>query len=88
VRQGKSNYNICGIRLDCGSDVVQEYGLKYDRAFNSRNLFKIDNFIYFLDKAGPVFKETNTNEALKIPDLYNSRRNSRQKKVLQSTAPK
>jgi len=42
VCQGKRNHNICGIRLDCGSEVIQEYRLKYDRAFNGWNLLGID----------------------------------------------
>ena len=29
VGQGKSKHDICGIRLDCGSEVFQEYGLEY-----------------------------------------------------------
>jgi hypothetical protein len=37
-----SNHNICGVRMDCGSEVSQEYGLKYDRAFNGWNLLEID----------------------------------------------
>ena len=40
--QGKSNHNICDIRLDCGSVVFQEYGLKNDRAFKSSDLLGID----------------------------------------------
>jgi len=39
---GKSNHNICGIRLDCGSEVFQEYALKYGRAFKGWNLLEID----------------------------------------------
>jgi hypothetical protein len=31
-----------GFRLDCGSGVLKEYRLKYDRAFKSRNLLEID----------------------------------------------
>ncbi len=42
VCQGKRNHNICGIRLDCGSEVFQEYALKYDRAFKGWNLLEID----------------------------------------------
>ncbi len=37
-RQGKRNHNICGVMLDCVSEVLQEYGLKYDRAFKIWNL--------------------------------------------------
>ncbi len=33
VSQGKRNHNIRGVRLDCGSEVLQEYRLKYDEAF-------------------------------------------------------
>jgi len=33
--QGKRNHNICGFRLDGGSEVLQEYRLKYDRALKS-----------------------------------------------------
>ena len=28
VRQGKRNYNICGITLDWSYEVLQEYGLE------------------------------------------------------------
>ena len=28
VSQGKRNHNICDVRLDCGSEVLQEYRLK------------------------------------------------------------
>ncbi len=42
VSQLKSNHNICGIRPDCGSEIFQEYGLKYDIAFKGRNLLEID----------------------------------------------
>ena len=40
--QGKSNHNICGIRLDFTSEVFQEYGLEYDQAFNHLYLLGID----------------------------------------------
>jgi hypothetical protein len=42
VSQGKRNHNICGVRLDCGSEVLQAYRLKYDRAFKSWDLLEID----------------------------------------------
>lgn len=32
LSQGKRNHNICGVNLDCGSEVRQVYKLKYDRA--------------------------------------------------------
>jgi len=35
---------MCGVRLDCGSEFLQEYRLKYDRAFKSWNLWEIDAF--------------------------------------------
>jgi hypothetical protein len=34
---------MCGVRLDCGSEVLQEDRLKYDRAFKSWNLLEIDD---------------------------------------------
>ena len=43
VSQGKGNHNMCGVRLDCGSAVLQEYRLKYDRAFKRWDLLKIDS---------------------------------------------
>jgi hypothetical protein len=33
---------MCGSRIDCGSEVIQEYRLKYDRAFKRWNLLEID----------------------------------------------
>jgi hypothetical protein len=42
VSQGKKNHKIYGVSLDCGSEVFQEYGLEYDRAFKGWNLLKID----------------------------------------------
>jgi hypothetical protein len=39
VSQGKRNHNLCGVRLDCGSDALQEYRLKYDRALKNWNSF-------------------------------------------------
>jgi hypothetical protein len=33
VSQGKRNHNICGVRLDCSSEVVHEYRLEQDRSF-------------------------------------------------------
>ena len=38
VSQVKSNHNRCGIRLDCGSEIFQEYGLKYDLAIKGMYL--------------------------------------------------
>jgi hypothetical protein len=42
VSQGKRKHNICGIRLDCGPEVLQEYRLKDDMTFNGWNLLEID----------------------------------------------
>jgi hypothetical protein len=33
---------MCGVMLDCGSEVLQEYRVKYDRYFNALNLLEID----------------------------------------------
>jgi hypothetical protein len=42
VSKGRRGHNICGIRLDCGSEVSQEYGLKYNWTFNVWDLLEID----------------------------------------------
>ena len=42
VSQEEKNHNICDVRLDCGSEVLQEYRLKYDRALKNWNLLEID----------------------------------------------
>ena len=42
VSQGKINHNIWDVRVDWGPEVLQEYGLKYDRALKNRNLLEID----------------------------------------------
>ena len=33
---------MCGVRLDRGSEILQEYRLKYDGAFKGWNLLEID----------------------------------------------
>ncbi len=45
VSQVKSNHNRCGSRLDCGSEIFQEYALKYDLSIkvciNNPNVAKV-----------------------------------------------
>jgi hypothetical protein len=43
VSKGRRDNNICGIRLDCGSEISQEYGVKYNRAFKECSLSEIHN---------------------------------------------
>jgi hypothetical protein len=45
VGQRKKKHNISCIRLDCGSEVLQEYRVKYDRALKSRNLLELDDIL-------------------------------------------
>ena len=40
--QGERTHNICGVRPGYGSEVLQEYRLKYDRAFKRWDLLEID----------------------------------------------
>jgi hypothetical protein len=40
--KGKSNHNICGIRLDCGSEVFQEYRSEQNSDFKKWKLLEIE----------------------------------------------
>jgi len=42
VIQGKRNHNICDVRLDYGTEVLEDYRVEKDRALTSWNLLEND----------------------------------------------
>ena len=53
---------MCGVMLDCGSEVLHEYRVKYDRYFKALNLLEIEIVLAWSRHTTPldplsVFKE-------------------------------